>query len=360
MVSFDIIVYDKFPSINNKYIAMIQENELYRKIADACQIETTEAFRLQSRMHRLRWFGRFDIWVKRDDELSFGVSGTKLRKHASVIPFLKQQGIGEVVVIGGAHSNNVLSAAQTLTENNIRIIPFLLGPPHRKQGNAKLLSLFVDDNEIHWISRSRWADCTALANNYAEKRRSEGIKIFVLPEGAHHPLAVPGAHSLLVDILRNEREAGVRFDHIFIDAGTGMVAQSLLAGAAALDRKTVFHIVVLAGLFEDFKSGLSQVIQYTGDVMQIFPDSLPDYHLYYPVTARSFGSTNRTILREIQRIAREDGILTDPIYSAKLFLTARQTITDKRLEGNILLIHTGGGLALSGFLDHPVFHSTVE
>jgi len=334
---------------------MIQESELYRKIADACRLETAEAFHLQSRIHRLRWFGRSDIWVKRDDELSFGVSGTKLRKHASIIPSLKQQGIEEVVVIGGANSNNVLSAAQTLTENNIKITPFLLGPPSQKLGNSKLFSLFVDDSEIHWISRSQWADCEDFVNNYVEKRKARGIKIFVLPEGAHHRLALPGSLSLLVDILRNERDARVRFDHIFIDAGTGMVAQSLLAGAAALERKMIFHIVVLAGSFEDFQSGLSRVVQYTREFLGVLLCSLPDYHMYYPATAKSFGSTNKTIFKEIQRIAREDGILTDPVYSSKLFLTARQTILDHALDGNILVIHSGGGLALSGFMDCSMF-----
>lgn len=334
---------------------MIQESELYRKVADACRLDTAEAFRLQSRIHRLRWFGRSDIWVKRDDELSFGVSGTKLRKHASIIPFLKQKGIEEVVVIGGAHSNNVLSAAQTLTENNIKITPFLLGPPSQILGNAKLFSLFVDDSEIHWISRSQWADCEVLAGDYAEKRRSQGIKIFVLPEGAHHPLALPGSLSILVDILRNERDAGIRFDHIFIDAGTGMVAQSLLAGASALGRKTIFHVVVLAGSFEDFQAGLSRVVRYTGEFFGVSLSSLPDYYLYYPATAKSFGSTNRTIFEEIRRIAREDGILTDPVYSSKLFLTARQTIRNKKFGGNILLIHSGGGLALTGFMDSSIF-----
>jgi len=338
---------------------MIQEKELYRKVADACRLETAEAFRLQSRIHRLRWFGRSDIWVKRDDELSFGVSGTKLRKHASIIPSLKQKGIEEVVVIGGAHSNNVLSAAQTLKENNIKITPFLLGPPSQKLGNAKLFSLFVDDSEIHWISRSQWADCERLVNHYVEKRKALGVKIFVLPEGAHHPLALPGSLSILVDILRNERESGVRFDHVFIDAGTGMVAQSLLAGAAALGRKTVFHVVVLAGSFEEFQSGLSQVVQYTQEFLDVSLCPLPDYHLYYPATAKSFGSTNKTIFNEIRRIAREDGILTDPVYSSKLFLTARQTILDQALNGNILLIHSGGGLALSGFMDNPVFCAYV-
>jgi 1-aminocyclopropane-1-carboxylate deaminase/D-cysteine desulfhydrase-like pyridoxal-dependent ACC family enzyme len=283
-----------------------------------------------------------------------------LRKHASIIPSLKQQGIEEVVVIGGANSNNVLSAAQTLTENNIEITPFLLGPPFQKLGNAKLFSLFVDDSEIHWISRAQWADCEDLVNSYVEKRKSRGIKIFVLPEGAHHPLALPGSLSILVDILRNERDAGVRFDHIFIDAGTGMVAQSLLAGVAALKKKTIFHVVVLAGSFEEFQSGLSQVVQYTEVFLGVSLSSLPDYHMYYPVTARSFGSTNSTIFKETKRIAREDGILTDPVYSSKLFLTARQTILDKTLEGNILLIHSGGGLALSGFMDHPVFSAILR
>lgn len=334
---------------------VIQESELYRKVAGACRLDTAEAFRLQSRIHRLRWFGRSDIWVKRDDELSFGVSGTKLRKHASIIPALKQQGIEEVVVIGGANSNNVLSAAQTLKENNIKITPFLLGPPSQKLGNAKLLSLFIDDSEIHWISRSQWANCERLVNHYVEKRKAGGIKIFVLPEGAHHPLALPGSLSILVDILRNERESGVRFDHIFIDAGTGMVAQSLLAGAAVLGRKTIFHVVILAGSFEDFQAGLSRVVQYTEEFLDVSPCPLPDYHLYNPATAKSFGSTNKTIFGEIQRIAREDGILTDPVYSSKLFLTARQTIRNKTLDGNILLIHSGGGLALTGFMDHPMF-----
>ncbi|KKO19493.1 MAG: pyridoxal-phosphate dependent enzyme [Candidatus Brocadia sp.] len=334
---------------------MIRENEFSRNVAVACGLETAEAFRLQSRIHRLRWFDRSDIWVKRDDELGLGVSGTKLRKHASIIPFLKQQGIEEVVVIGGAHSNNVLSAAQTLTENNIRITPFLLGPPSQRRGNARLLSLFVDDRGIHWISRAQWADCEVLANDYAEKRRAEGVKIFVLPEGAHHPLAVPGSLSLLVDILRNEREAGVRFDHIFIDSGTGMVAQSLLAGATALEKKSRFHVVVLAGSFDDFRAGLSRVMQYAESFLGVSLRSLPDYRIYYPASARSFGSANKTIFKEIQRIAREDGILTDPVYSAKLFLTARHVILNSQLKGNILLIHSGGGLALTGFMDHPLF-----
>jgi 1-aminocyclopropane-1-carboxylate deaminase/D-cysteine desulfhydrase-like pyridoxal-dependent ACC family enzyme len=338
-----------------KELRVNQGNGFYKKVEKACRLDTAESFNLQSRIHRLRWFGRSDIWVKRDDELSFGVSGTKLRKHASVIPVLKQEGIDEVVVIGGANSNNVLSAAQTLTENGIKITPFLLGPPSHKQGNSKLLSLFIDEDDIHWISRQQWTERETQINSYVDERKSQGIKIFVLPEGGHHRLAVPGSLSILFDILRNEKESGVIFDHIFIDSGTGMVAQSLLAGAAVIEKKAIFHNVILADSFDDFEKRLKQVIQYTEDFLQVSIKSVPEYKLYYPVSARSFGSTNSTIFREIKCIAREDGILTDPVYSAKLFITAKHTIQDQSLDGNILLIHSGGALALSGFMDNPVF-----
>ncbi len=47
-------------------------NGFYKKVEEACRMDTAESFNLQSRIHRLQWFDRSDIWVKRDDELSFG------------------------------------------------------------------------------------------------------------------------------------------------------------------------------------------------------------------------------------------------------------------------------------------------
>jgi hypothetical protein len=101
------------------------------------------------------------------------------------------------------------------------------------------------------------------------KKKSRGIKIFVLPEEPYHPLTLPGSLSILVDI--QSEGIGGSFRPFFIDAGMGMITQSLLARAVAIERKTIFHIVVLADSFEYFKSGLSQVIQSTGGSFNSLP-----------------------------------------------------------------------------------------
>jgi 1-aminocyclopropane-1-carboxylate deaminase/D-cysteine desulfhydrase len=68
-----------------------------------------------------------------------------------------------------------------------------------------------------------------------------------------------------------------------------------------------------------------------------------------PKTAKSFGSVNQTIKNEIKRLAREEGILADPIYAAKLFFSARKYIQEAELKGNVLIIHSGGTLSMTGF-----------
>jgi 1-aminocyclopropane-1-carboxylate deaminase/D-cysteine desulfhydrase-like pyridoxal-dependent ACC family enzyme len=73
--------------------------------------------------------------------------------------------------------------------------------------------------------------------------------------------------------------------------------------------------------------------------------------VYKPICLAAFGSTNATLFQTIQSIARSEGFLLDPIYSAKLFQTTQALIQCKSLQGQGLLIHSGGTWSLSGFQD---------
>ena len=76
-----------------------------------------ESLLFHSRVHALSDNEYPDTWIKREDESSFGISGSKKRKYASLIPFLKKNKFDCVGVIGGSNSNNVIGLVQLLIEN---------------------------------------------------------------------------------------------------------------------------------------------------------------------------------------------------------------------------------------------------
>jgi len=289
-----------------------------------------------SRVHPLNGFNG-QYYVKRDDELSFGISGSKIRKYLSLIPFLKRNGVEEVVLIGGASSNNIVGLSQLLIEEGMRPILFLCGrKPRQPSGNLLISQLLVDPESIHWFDRGSWPVINQLAEEFANKRES----CCVIPEGASCAEALPGALTLALDIIENEAESGVSFDHIICDAGTGMAASALVLGNSLVGRDVHHHVVLLADDEKAFRDGCFRWKGELENFVGVKINDLSPVTTYKPTNARSFGSINAGVKKEIARLAREEGILSDPVYSAKLFAEAR----NMELEGNILLVHSGGAL----------------
>lgn len=294
---------------------------------------------LSSRIHPLNHFPAdgLSCYVKRDDELSCGISGTKIRKYASLIPFFIKNHMEHLIIIAGPQSNNLLSALQVARELKLSVSVFLLKPKTTAiQGNFKLSLLFLNEDELIWIPREDWHRVNNLAFEYLTGLNKKG---FILEEGASVPEALDGAMSLAEDILRNEQELGQTFEHIFIDAGTGFSAAALIYGLEKARHKAMVHVLLLADDKTVFQEKLKHWIGYNPN----------NYTCFYPKTARSFGSLNQSIKNEIKRMAYEEGILTDPIYSAKLFHETRRYVVEEGVRGRVLIIHSGGALTLSGF-----------
>ncbi len=294
-----------------------------------------------SRIHRLRSFSK-DCFVKREDELGFGVSGTKVRKYLSLLPALLEQQPEEAILIGSAYSNHVLSFSQLLKENGVEPILFLLGDEACKwQGNL-LYSALISKN-IHWISRGKWEAIDQIAADFAKTRKNA----IVVPKGGNCAASLPGAMTLALDILRNEQENGITFDHLFVDSGTGLTACALLLALSYLQKPLFLHIVQIAGTSEEFARTLSLRKR---DFETLLGESISSPTLFklYP-SPTAFGSVNAAIFNTIAELAQTEGFLTDPVFTAKLFDQGRKILAEEKLSGNILFLHSGGGLGLTGF-----------
>jgi 1-aminocyclopropane-1-carboxylate deaminase/D-cysteine desulfhydrase-like pyridoxal-dependent ACC family enzyme len=165
--------------------------------------------------------------------------------------------------------------------------------------------------------------------------------------------ALPGSLGLGADIVRNEEEHHLMFEHVFIEAGTGLAGIGLIIGLAMQARNPHIHIVLLALTQQEFLERLQKFYQQLLPRMKeplVWECLVEKLHFYMPTTAQSFGSTNHQIFETIIQVARQDGILTDPVYTAKLLFMAKQIILNTPdVLGNILVIHGGGGLGMMGF-----------
>lgn len=265
---------------------------------------------MRARIHPLRGFP--GCQVLRDDELG----GSKRRKYSTLLPSL--QGSLEVVLRGGPTSHNVLQLALLLRECGVKPIYFqpLRGRP---PGGIFALTREVLGDGLHPVEADQ------LEAAIAEYARKDGV--CVVAEGASEPAALPGALTLA------EQVAEEACKEVFIDSGTGMMAATLVLGLAARGRRLPVHVVDLTGDFEKaLKLWLPRVEAHYGALLRPGP-----YTVHRPPVGASFGSQPAAVRREIARLAQEEGFLTDPVYSAKLFLTARSLA-----RPGALLIHSGG------------------
>lgn len=282
------------------------------------------------------------VWVKREDESGFGISGCKKRKYASLLPYLRTQGRA-VLLMGGSHSNHIVGLTQLLRESALPLRLYLKAthaPDDR--GNGLLRRLLADEGDIRWVSAAEWPQVESLA-------QAECPHHLCIPEGGTHPAALPGACTLWLDILRNEADQELHFDHLFIDSGTALMAGALLGMKQAQRPTTQLHVVLTAGDDVYFYQQYARFQRWSSEWLGA-PFPPPDrLQLHPPATARSFGSVNATIRREVQQLARRHGLLCDPVYTAKLFHTARHVLETQALTGQALVIHSGGGTGLMGF-----------
>ncbi|MBS4163105.1 Uncharacterized protein PRO82_000401 [Candidatus Protochlamydia amoebophila] len=303
-----------------------------------------------SRIHTLSSFNSSNCccFVKREDELGFGISGSKIRKYRTLIPFLIHNKVEEVVVIGSAYSNHVLSFLQLLIENKIQATLFLRGDPKREfKGNCFFTSLLIPASSIHWFSKEAWRSVLEQAYFYAKDKKN----ICILLEGACIPEAFPGALTLPLDIIQNEADTQLEFNHLFIDSGTGLSAIALILAYFWIGKKTQIHVVLMAENETYFLKQLASFHRYFEQLIGASQLPFPsNFQLYRPKQGKKFGQIYSHSFKDIIQLARAEGFFTDPIYTGKLFHESKKIINSSALEGLILIIHSGGTLSLlAGF-----------
>jgi D-cysteine desulfhydrase len=297
-----------------------------------------------------------ELWVKRDDATGGVEAGNKVRKLEFLLGEALDQGADTLITCGAIQSNHCRATAALAARLGLACVAFLrtadVTQPLPATGNVLLMRML--GAELHLIGPAEYRERNALMSATAETLRRTGRRPYVIPEGGSNALGSLGYVEAMREI-RTQLDYGLGggrgFDLIVHACGSGGTAAGTALGAArygvaprimavaVCDDRAYFERVA-AGIFEEARRRWRSL---DGAARLDFDDRWK---------GPGYAATTPEQRRFLVQMAREHGLVLDPVYTGKaLFGLAGAIAADPSLLGKrVLFLHTGGlpGLLADG------------
>jgi 1-aminocyclopropane-1-carboxylate deaminase/D-cysteine desulfhydrase-like pyridoxal-dependent ACC family enzyme len=278
--------------------------------------------------------------MKRDDLLSFGCGGNKVRKLQTVIAEAQAQGADTLITCGGLQSNHARATAAAGAALGLNVVLVLNGTaPATPTGNTRLDLLFGADVRVVASREDRAPTMQAVA----DELRAAGRRPFVVPLGASTPIGALGFAKGVAEIVA----AGIRPTVIIHSTSSGGTQAGLIAGCALLGvRARVVGISAdepAPSLARTVGDLLDQMAVRLGAKRETLAGEHP-IEIDDSEVGAGYGLPTAASTEALELTARREGILLDPVYTAKAMaaLIARLRTGAFRAEDTVLFWHTGG------------------
>lgn len=298
-------------------------------------------------------YGAARLWMKRDDQTGAAESGNKIRKLQFAVAEALAQGADVLITCGGLQSNHARTTAVVARRVGLDVELVLRGaPPERAEGN--LLLDAVLGATCHFLDPEAYADKDAVMESRAEELRAQGRHPFVVAEGCSMASGCWGYIEAMQEIVAAERDMGVRFDAVVSAIGSGGTAAGIELGA----RLTGFRGAVLGVPVCDsaafFRTRVSELAHQTASVYNLPVTVEPsEVGLLDGYIGGGYGVTHPDELATLVQLAKDDGVLLEPVYSGKAFHGLTRELNGQLADAqNVLFIHTGGIFGLSAYAEH--------
>ena len=286
-----------------------------------------------------------NIYIKRDDMTGVALGGNKVRKLEFLLADARAKGADTVLTAGGPQSNHAMLTAACAAKLGMRAILVL-----KKRGVLSGGNLILDDifgAEVRFVDTDSYDEVYAEMERIMADLRSRGHTPYFIPVGGSVPLGCLGYVNCAKEIANQAGELDVDFDIIVSATGSGGTYAGLTLGAKLFLPGTVS---VGIGVCDDpFESISLDLMRETAALLEAdVPGDPADVHIHYHI-GPGYAIPSPEGAAAVERLARTEGILVDPVYTGKALAGFFQLLEGDgafRDAENILFLHTGGAGAL--------------
>ena len=294
-----------------------------------------------------------ELFIKRDDCTGLATGGNKTRKLEFLVGDALQQGADMLVTQGAVQSNHVRQTAAAACKVGMKCHALLerrvpgRAESYESTGNVLLDALFGATHEF----RPPGLDMNAEAVAVTERLKEEGHKPYFIPGGGSNPTGALGYASCAQEVVSHATSTGQSFDWLVMGTGSTGTQSGLVAGFKALGYDLPVMGVSVRQPKERQTDAVHGLTQKTLEKLGAGTVTRDEILVDDGYVGEGYGIPADSTLEAIRLLARLEGILLDPVYSAKgmagLIGMVREGFfkqTDK-----VLFLHTGGATALFAY-----------
>lgn len=297
--------------------------------------------------------GHSGLFVKRDDAMSLGMGGNKLRSLEFWLGEARQLGSDVLIVAGRAVSNQCrLTAAAAARCGFGCVIVHNDDPPERDEGNLLLSRSFGAD--IHFIGPMDETERERRVHELGEALAAAGRVPYVVGEPVVGALGYVAA---ALELHQQAFEADVDLRHVVLPGSMGVTEAGFLFGSALLGSPFEVHLISVEYPVDELRQRVARVFRGLVERTGVKPAGDPEAFTHYSDAYLGDGYELPTpeALAAIRTFATREGLLLELTYTSKPFAALLDLVDRKVLPADepVCILHTGGLPALFGQMNNP-------
>ena len=302
--------------------------------------------------------GKVGLYAKREDcnsGLAFG--GNKTRKLEYLIPEALAEGCDTLVSIGGIQSNQTRQVAAVAAYLGMKCVLVqenwvnYSDAVYDRVGNIEMSRILGADVRLDAAGfdigiRPSWEQ--ALADV-----RSAGGKPFPIPAGcSEHRLGGLGFVGFAEELRAQEVQLGFRFDYIVVCSVTGSTQAGMVVGFAADGRAPRVIGIDASAKPAATRAQILRIARNTAKLVELGQE-ITDQEVVLDTRygGPEYGLPSADTLEAIRLCARQEGMLTDPVYEGKSMHGMIDMVRNGEFApgSRVLYAHLGGVPALNAY-----------
>lgn len=285
-----------------------------------------------------------ELWVKRDDLISFGFGGNKIRALEYIVADALKRQSKTLITGAGVQSNHVRATAAVAAYLNLKCIAIYWGkPPEDIKGNYYLTKML--DAEIRFTNNSERSSVDTMLRFVEQELMHGGGLPYLIPRGGACALGVI-AHMFAAQELFEQCESeSIKADLVTLAVGSGgtiagwILAQILYKHPWRIEGFTVSRPSselkdIIQNLVQEAAALLNVTININFDRIVIHDGYIGD----------GYGIPSVKGNNAIKEIAIQQGVFFDPVYTGKAFAGFLEHVKNGYYKDihTVVFLHTGG------------------